>query len=156
MTGAAEPIYFFTKTDPYFELSNFAPYGLDDDGVYWSSVEHYFQAQKFDADAHADYRERIRRARSPKDAKSLGQSRSVPLRADWEEIKEAVMLRALRLKFARAELVELLLGTGARPLVEASPHDAYWGAGKFGQGQNRLGVLLMQVRAELREAAAGR
>lgn len=28
--------------------------------------------------------------------------------------------------------------------------DAYWGCGPDGQGLNRLGAILMQVRAELR------
>jgi hypothetical protein len=36
------------------------------------------------------------------------------------------------------------------PLVEASPFDAYWGCGRSGKGKNRLGQLLMQVRAKLR------
>ncbi|KXZ44943.1 hypothetical protein GPECTOR_60g720 [Gonium pectorale] len=34
-------------------------------------------------------------------------------------------------------------------LVEASPHDYYWGAGYERTGQNKLGRLLMQVREEL-------
>ncbi|GLC48449.1 hypothetical protein PLESTB_000099000 [Pleodorina starrii] len=38
-------------------------------------------------------------------------------------------------------------------LVEASPHDYYWGAGYERTGQNKLGRLLMQVRDELLEEA---
>ena len=38
---------------------------------------------------------------------------------------------------------------GAAMLVEASPHDRYWGQGYDGLGQNHLGQLLMQVRSEL-------
>lgn len=59
------------------------------------------------------------------------------------------MLKALRLKFQRAELKAILLGTGERALVEASPFDHFWGAGQDGSGQNRLGRLLEQVRREL-------
>lgn len=41
-------------------------------------------------------------------------------------------------------------GTGDEELVENSPHDAYWGSGPGGRGQNRYGQILMQVRAILR------
>lgn len=145
----AKPIYFFTKADPFFELSNFAPYGLEEDGVYWPTVEHYFQAQKFIGPESAAYRERIRLTHSPKDAKTLGQSRTLPLRADWEQVKEGIMLHALRKKFAPPKLREILLSTKNRPLIENSPYDRYWGVGKDGSGRNRLGILLMQLRTEM-------
>lgn len=145
----ARPIYFFTRNDPYFELSNFAPYGFEEDGLNWPTVEHYFQAQKFAGAESAAHRERIRTAHSPKDAKTLGQSRALPLRPDWEAVKEEIMRHALRQKFAQPELRALLLGTGRRPLIENSPFDRYWGIGKDGSGRNRLGVLLMELRAEL-------
>lgn len=146
-----EPLYFYTKSGPYFELSNFAPYGLAVDGRYWPTVEHFFQAQKF---LDADYQERIRKAVSPRDARSLGQSRSVPIRADWDDVREEVMLRALRLKFSHQGVRQVLLQTCDRPLVEASPFDYYWGAGQDGSGKNRLGKLLEQVRVEVRSTDA--
>jgi len=37
-------------------------------------------------------------------------------------------------------------------IVEASPHDFFWGAGFDGSGANQLGRLLMQLRAELMQA----
>jgi ribA/ribD-fused uncharacterized protein len=148
VTDPEPPIYFYTKTGEYFELSNFAPFGFEEGGVYWPTVEHYFQAQKFpEAPAH---RERIRRAATPREAKNLGRTREIPIRPDWDQVKEEVMLRALRSKFAAPRLRELLLATGERPLVEASPFDSYWGSGNAGTGRNRLGELLARVRAELR------
>jgi N-glycosidase YbiA len=144
------PIYFYTKTGEYFELSNFAPFGFEEGGVYWPTVEHYFHAQKFPDAAASAYRERIRCAATAKDAKNLGRTREIPIRADWDQVKDDVMLHALRRKFAIPRLRELLLATGERPLVEASPFDDYWGAGSAGNGRNRLGELLAQVRAELR------
>jgi ribA/ribD-fused uncharacterized protein len=78
-----EPLYFYTKSGPHFELSNFAPFGLEADGVYWPTVEHYFQAQRF---LDTGYRECIRNASSPKDARALGQNRAFPIRADWDEV----------------------------------------------------------------------
>ncbi|RTL20492.1 MAG: NADAR family protein [Burkholderiales bacterium] len=145
-----EPLYFYTRAMPYWGLSNFAPPGIEVDGIFWPTVEHYFQAQKFDA---TDMQERIRRAPTPKQARELGQTRSRPIRVDWDTVREAVMLRALRLKFSAPDARRLLLSTGARHLVESSPYDYFWGAGQDGTGLNRLGHLLMQVRAELRSVA---
>ncbi|BEV10810.1 hypothetical protein ATDW_13060 [Asticcacaulis sp. DW145] len=84
-------------------------------------------------------------------AKSMGQSRAFRLWPDWDERRDMVMLAALRQKFStHYKLKALLLSTGDEELAEASPHDFYWGIGGDGSGQNRLGQLLMQVRAELR------
>lgn len=143
-----DPICFYSRSGAYSEFSNFAPFGFEADGVFWPTMEHYFQAQKF---PDAAYRERIRRAHSPRDARNLGRSRAQPIRADWGSIRDKVMLQGLRLKFANPELRSLLLSTGKRELIEHSHSDRYWGAGRDGSGKNRLGKLLMQVREEIRE-----
>jgi N-glycosidase YbiA len=142
-----EPLYFYTRSMPFWGLSNFAPPGIEVDGVYWETIEHFFQAQKF---ADPELRERIRRAATPKDARELGQSRRFPLRADWDVVREEVMLIAMRLKFKVPSARELLQSTGERELIESSPYDYYWACGKDGTGLNRLGHLLMQVRSEIR------
>lgn len=147
----ANPIRFFKRNQPFSDLSNFAPAEFEVDGVRWPTAEHYFQAQKFDDPA---YRERIRIAHTPREAKVLGQTRKVPIRSDWENVKETIMKRALQLKFQDARLRSLLLSTKNRPLIEDSPYDRYWGIGADGKGRNRLGILLMEVRDELR--ATGR
>ncbi len=146
MHPVPETLYFYTKTMPFWGLSNFAPPGIEAQGVYWHTVEHYFQAQKF---AEPTARERIRRAATPKEARALGQSREYQLRKDWDDVREHVMLDALRLKFRNPEAKALLLSTNDRPLVEASPFDYIWAAGQDGSGLNRLGQLLVQVRSEL-------
>jgi len=150
----SRPLYVDSPSDALGELSNFAPHGFEAEGAFWPTVEHWFQAQKFVGPGLAQHRERIRQARTPKEAKRLGQSRRHPLRSDWEDVKERVMVEALRRKFAKPVLRELLLSTERRPLVEASPTDAYWGSGPDGRGRNRLGHLLEQGREELRQTAA--
>ncbi len=142
-------IYFYTTADEYGIFSNFAPYGVELDGVYWPTVEHYYQAQKF---PHAPERQRqIARAATPKQAKAIGWERSHPLREDWEQVKETVMKKALLKKFqTHREARSRLLATGDEVLVENAPGDYYWGCGADGSGQNRLGILLMEVRAVLR------
>ena len=141
------PIYFYSTREPFGEFSNFSAHGVTIDGQYWPTTEHYFQAQKF---ADTAYREKIRGAHSPKQAAEWGRSRAVPLRSDWEAVKEDVMYRAVRAKFeTHPELKTLLLSTGAEEIIENAPGDYYWGCGKDGSGKNRLGVLLMRVREEL-------
>jgi ribA/ribD-fused uncharacterized protein len=49
-------------------------------------------------------------------------------------------------------LRELLLATGAEDIVESAPTDYYWGVGREGTGQNRLGKIIERIRAELRTA----
>jgi diaminohydroxyphosphoribosylaminopyrimidine deaminase/5-amino-6-(5-phosphoribosylamino)uracil reductase len=125
--------------------------------------------------------ESISAALSPEEAAQLGRrverERPELVRPDWADAKRAVMLAALRAKFSshvgpRAMLLSTagtrssssssrsvvdggawggLGGAGGAVLVESSPHDRYWGQGYDGSGQNRLGLLLMQVREELLE-----
>ena len=74
------------------------------------------------------------------------------LRQDWEDVKDDIMLEALRAKFTQHnELKELLLSTGDAALVEHTFNDSYWGDGGDGSGRNMLGTLLCQVREELKE-----
>ena len=111
----------------------------------------FFQAQKFE---DAAYRERIRRAHNPKDAKQLGRTRSLPILPDWDTKRDDVMLEAIRKKFGTHPAVrELLLATGDEELIENAPNDYYWGCGRTGTGQNKLGKILMRVREELRDGA---
>ncbi|WP_296282398.1 NADAR family protein [Pseudoxanthomonas sp.] len=150
MEASKDIVYFYTRTMPFWGLSNFSPPGFEADGVYWPTVEHYFQAKKF---LDSATRERIRRAATPKLARELGQSRATPLRPGWDDLRDQVMLEALRLKFQQPAARDVLLSTDDRLLVEASPYDYYWAAGEDGSGLNRLGHLLMQVRTEIRSAA---
>ena len=116
----------------------------------WPSVEHYYQAQKF---ADPELQTTIRQAEKPPIAKSLGDKNKASIRADRESVKDEVMERAVRRKFElRAELRLLLLSTGDEELQEAAPTDYYWGLGRDGNGQNKLGLILMRLRAELRRA----
>jgi hypothetical protein len=144
-------IHFYSTTGDYGCFSNFSRYAIFLGGLRWRTTEHYYQAQKF---AGTDYAEEIRMAEKPMIAARLGRSRKVPLRRDWDSVKDQVMLAALRAKFTQHDdLREILLGTGDAILVEHTTNDAYWGDGRDGSGRNRLGQLLMQVRAELRAAA---
>ncbi|KAL6056937.1 Swarming motility protein ybiA [Balamuthia mandrillaris] len=153
---APEEVWFYshTKGETYGALSNFAPSPFVLGGKEWPTVEHYFQAQKF---AGTEKEEQIRLLKKPMDAAREGRKRNqenAALRADWQEIKDGVMERALYAKFTQNEpLKQLLLSTGDKRLVEDTftTDDRYWGIGTEGNGKNMLGVLLMKVRDRIRE-----
>ena len=72
---------------------------------------------------------------------------------DWNEVKVKRMKGVLKEKFNQHHVLkEKLLNTGDAILIEESNTDAFWGIGKKGDGKNMLGVLLMDVREELRQA----
>lgn len=85
----------------------------------------------------------------PQKAKQAG--RRLILRPDWHQVKRAVMLDFLLQKFINNEdLREQLLATNNVPLIESNYWgDRYWGVFN-GEGENHLGLLLMQVRNLLR------
>ena len=132
-----------------FPFSNFEPVdGLELDGTPYPTAEHLFQALKTDDLA---WRERVRTARTPATAKRLG--RQVPLREYWDEVKLTVMMTVLRRKFRLEPFKSRLLAWDG-PIVEYTTwHDTYWGtcvcARHGGRGENHLGRLLEDLRAEL-------
>lgn len=151
MTADRQRIDFYMVKAEYGCFSNFYPAPIFLAGKRWRTSEHYFQARKF---AGTPREEEIRMAATPRQAADLGRSRDVPLRADWEQIKDEVMREAVLAKFTQHDdLRATLLGTGDALLVEHTKNDSYWGDGGDGSGKNRLGEILMSVREELRAAA---
>ncbi|MDI9637130.1 NADAR family protein [Oscillatoria amoena NRMC-F 0135] len=145
-------IYFYTtREEPYGCFSNFSQHGLQLDGQWWSTSEHYFQAQKFIETDPAWY-QAIREAKTPKQAATMGRSREHPIRSDWEQVKDELMQKAVLKKFeTHTDIRAILLSTGNEPIVENAPGDYYWGCGKDGSGKNKLGEILMAVRDILRQ-----
>lgn len=141
-------INFYSVGDEYGEFSNFAAYPIRVRGKKWPTVEHFFQAQKFEDERDRDA---VRKANTPMLAARIGRDRKRKLRRDWEAVKVSVMREALDAKFEQHDdLRELLLSTGDARLVEHTENDDYWGDGGDGSGRNELGRLLMKVRDGLR------
>ena len=100
-----------------------------------------------------EIQEKIRQIASPMDAALEGRNRQNPLRSDWEEVKDEVMHQALRMKFRQnPDIAKELLATGDAIIIEHTQNDAYWADGGDGSGKNKLGLLLMQVRQELKNS----
>jgi len=143
-------IRFYSKSPVYAWLSNFAEHGgFSLEGESWKSVEHYYQAMKF---PDPELRSLIRSADSPLKARKIASNRELAPRPDWDEVKEGVMREALRAKFGQnRRLQKLLLETGETDLVHESSSDLYWGRTREGEGLNRLGEIIAEVRTELRQ-----
>lgn len=141
-------VLFYNEWEPYGELGNYYVRDLVVDGITWSAVEHYYQAQKTHDKA---YQKLIHSAATPAEAKALGNSPECVVRDDWDTWKIMAMRKALFAKFTQHEdLQELLLATGDQILHENSMEDYYWGIGADGTGLSMLGKLLMALREELR------
>lgn len=89
----------------------------------------------------------------PGEVKRLG--RKIPLRGDWDKVRVDVMRWLLAQKFAPgSNLGWKLINTESEDIVELNTwHDLFWGVCQCsthnGAGENRLGELLMERRAEL-------
>lgn len=144
-------IYFYKVWQPYGCFSNFSPHGITIKGVYWSTVEHYYQAQKFLGTPDAVIIPQIHAAETPELAAAMGRDENHQVRPDWEVVKIKVMREAVLKKFlTHADIREVLISTGDQFLVENSPTDCFWGCGADKTGQNHLGRILMNVREEIR------
>ena len=95
-------IYFYKVTDKYGCFSNFSPHTFNLDGKVWITSEHYFQSQKF---CGTEYEEKIRLLRTPLEAAEMGRSRKLPLRKDWEQVKDDIMRKAVLAKFTQNEKI---------------------------------------------------
>ncbi len=128
----------------YAFLHNGYPCRISYEAMDYPSAEAAYQAAK-----SWDIRHRISCQIAPgwKDARALG--RKVTPREDWEKAKLGIMFEILRIKFQSPEMRQKLLATGEAELIWENPDDRFWGQVK-GEGENRLGKHLMNLRKKLR------
>ena len=128
----------------YAFLSNFYSCMVEYDGLLYRNSEAAFQSAKtMDKKMRKVFTEL-----SPSSAKYLG--RHVQLRDDWEDVKDNIMYEIVYNKFSNnLDLRNSLHDTGDAELIEGNWwNDKYWGMCN-GEGQNKLGKILMRVRDEL-------
>lgn len=140
----------------FYVLSNFSAFTVRWGPYTFPTSEHLYHWRRFFlvgawmADSLAD---KIMHAPSAHEAFKIAQANKVYQIDNWDEIKVGEMREILRLKANQHEYVRRkLLATGDRELVENSWRDDFWGWGPNEDGQNMLGKLWMEVRAELRAA----
>jgi ribA/ribD-fused uncharacterized protein len=128
----------------------------------YNCCEQFMMAEKARVFADWEAEAAILATPNPRQQKALGR-KVRNFDADvWNSVCRGIVYRANLAKFEQnGELYDLLMGTGDRTIVEASPQDAIWGIGlrqddprahdpAQWRGTNWLGVALMQVRDELR------
>ncbi len=144
-TATVAPSEITSFSGAYRFLSNFYPSKVVYGDAEYNTVEHAFVAAK---SLDEKVRARVRSIITPSDAKHYG--RRIALRPDWEAIKIPVMLDLQRQKYFVEPLRQWLLDTDEAELIEGNTWgDRFWGR-YLGEGENHLGKLQMQVRAELR------
>lgn len=142
-----DKIYFNQPEDRFRAFSNLSPHSIFLDGTTWRTCEHYYQGQKY---LNSEYRYYVLTTISPYDVMDRGRDTTLPLRSDWQQVKNEIMGKAVRAKINQYfEVRELLLSTGNATIIFHAESDNYWGDSGDGSGKNMLGRLLMQIRDEL-------
>ena len=143
-------IYFYKVDAAYGCFSNFSPHSIELDEQEWATVEHYYQAHKFQGTKFEYLMAEIQAAATPELAAKIGRDPKHQPHPEWDLNKCAVMYRAIWRKFSdRLEIQQILVETGSAEIIEDSPVDHFWGCGSDRSGQNQLGRILMQVRSQL-------
>lgn len=156
---------FFYEQDFYI-LSNFSAFRLQWRGRDFDTSEAAYHWERFATGQEGrspalgamawQVADDIRFASSAHEAFRLAQENKKLQRPDWDTIKVGVMRTIIRAKANQHEYVRRkLLATGDRELVEDSWRDNFWGWGEDRTGQNVLGKLWMELRAELRAITTG-
>lgn len=146
----AEQVFFYEQD--FYVLSNFSAFNLRWEGLVFPTSEHAYQWSKFwDVNSGQHTKKFILNAPSAHRAFKIAEEYKGERRDDWDRIKVSVMQNILRAKAKQHEYVRRkLLATGDRELIEDSWRDDFWGWGPNRDGQNMLGKLWMEIRAELR------
>jgi N-glycosidase YbiA len=142
-------IYFYQVNATYGCFSNFSPHSIKLANKQWATVEHYYQAHKFEGTKFEYLMAEIQAAPTPEMAAKIGRTPKHQPHPDWDLRKCEIMYRAVWQKFSsHLDIQQILLNTLDAEIIEDSPVDYFWGCGIDRTGQNQLGHILMQVRDE--------
>lgn len=132
------------------------------DGTEYRCAEQYMMAMKAKTFNDQEALDKIMVAKDPSLQKAIGRTVKNFDPSVWNPVAKDFVYKANMAKFtANPALLDYILSTGDRELVEASPTDKIWGIGMAThdpdlldktkwRGTNWLGEVLMQVRNDLR------
>lgn len=142
-------IEFYKEFGDLGYLANYSPHGFYKNGVYYKTVEHYYQSEKYDDKA---IKKRIIEAGTPKEASNIGRDRNNIRINNFKAIKNEVMLIGILEKFRQnKDIMYKLIETRNQPIMEKTVDEYYWGVGKDYSGENNVGKILMHVRTILKQ-----
>ena len=140
---------FYKEFGPLGYLANYSNHGFYKNGIYYKTVEHYYQSEKFD---NKEIKEKIINATTPKEASNIGRDRNNIRKPNFKQIKDEVMYEGVLEKFRQnKDIQEKLLETGNEEIREMTIDEYYWGVGKDQSGENHIGRILMRVRDKIKE-----
>lgn len=152
--------YFFYKTRHPF--SNWHPCLFEDEqGNQYNCSEQYMMAQKALLFGDQENFENIMNSSDPRIQKEFGRAVKGFDSKIWEENAKRIVYEGCKLKFEQnPKLLNDLLNTNGKKLVEASPTDRVWGIGlaeddprihdpKNWRGTNWLGEVLTKLRDDI-------
>lgn len=157
-------VYFWRLSEDNAVFSQWYPSKfIDGYGMRWYTAEQFMMYHK--AKTFKDEKIATRILNNPRSGpayhKSLGRQIENFKMDVWRQVCENIVFRANMFKFSQnTTLKEMILDTGDKILVEASPPDSLWGIGFDAEmaelyiedwGENLLGKVLMRVRSELRK-----
>jgi len=143
-------------------LSQWYPSTFEVEMVTYNCAEQYMMAEK--ARTFKDYEmcDKIMKSSTPKEIKTLGRQVRNFDENRWATVSKNKVSYGNFQKFGQnRELLQFLLATGDKVIVEASPYDTIWGIGMSERdegvdnphnwkGSNLLGFALMEVRDTLK------
>ena len=153
-----ELVLFWKPPNPFGQWTD-SPFELD--GKSYSCAEQYMMAEKARLFGDTEIEKQILDSDNPRHQKKLGKQVTGFNDEQWSEERSNIVFRGSVAKFTQnEELKTLLLETGDRRMVEASPIDKIWGIGLAAddpkaydpekwRGLNLLGEALEKVRAHL-------
>ena len=155
------PIFFFGAHKSHGFLSQFFQSEFEEKGILFSCCEQYMMYKKAIFFGDQGVADQILKESSPVVMKGLGRRVKGFIKEKWDKECTKVVFAGNMLKFqANPRLLDALLKTGDKELIEASPYDKIWGigfstedAGRTSRdrwGQNLLGQILMKIREKLR------
>ncbi|EMD85588.1 hypothetical protein COCC4DRAFT_151828 [Bipolaris maydis ATCC 48331] len=159
-----EPVFFWKQGESNGYLCQWyaSPFTVSD--TTYATCEMYMMIQKALLFNDDETVQKMVRTTDARKHKGLGRKVQGFDQAVWDKHKFDVVVQASYYKFTIGRHAErlrgMLLATGERELIEASPFDRVWGIG-FKQadamlnrefwGENLLGKALMEVRKRLRD-----
>jgi len=161
-------IGFYREGEAFGCFSNWYPAEFDYAGKHYATSEQFMMYQKVMMFGQFDLAEQIMNTPDPEACKIIGRTYFPDFDgALWKKTRYAVVRRGVYAKFAQnPDILQVLLETGNSILAECAARDADWGI-KIGdtdpaykdiskwQGDNLLGKMLMEIRADIRAKLAG-
>jgi ribA/ribD-fused uncharacterized protein len=147
-------VAFYNEFSPF---SNFHRANFTVEGRNYVHVEQFFTAKKAEINGNVELHEQIMNEESPYKCKAL--ARQLQNSVEWKREQEQVMIVGCTAKFEQnRQLMDFLLKTENKTLIEARADDKYWGAGLNHTdpklkgdklpGKNKLGKILMKIRLD--------